>query len=205
MTIIKDVRRILSISVRSIAAVHLFTSSCFELSQTEGASMLPTIQTSGDFCIIDKSFKNGNKIKIGDLIVARKPTQPDSWVCKRITGMPGDIILLDPSRDNINELHKRYNENKNDINNDISEIDIPNLNKIGKFNRDPYDMYIIVPDGHVWVTGDNLSDSVDSRTYSVLPMGLIGGKIIIGIYAPNLLKFNGNYYRFLNNTFEDYI
>lgn len=197
-SLFKDVGRIVSISVRSIAAVHLFTSSCYELSQTEGASMLPTIQTSGDFCIIDKSYKNGNGIQMGDLVVARKPTQPESWVCKRVTGMPGDVILLDPSRDSIKQLHQRYNES----NGGIKELEIPKRES-GKYNRDPYDMYIIVPEGHVWVTGDNLSDSVDSRTYSVLPMGLIGGKIIIGIYAPNLFALRGNYYRFLENTFNE--
>ncbi|ONH73896.1 Mitochondrial inner membrane protease subunit 1 [Pichia kudriavzevii] len=178
-SIIKDLTRIASLSIRSIAALHLFTSSCYEISQTEGASMLPTLQVHNDFCVVDKHYKNGNDIQMGDLIVARKPTQPDSWVCKRITGMPGDVVLLDPSRDNI-EL------------------------KVEKgWDRDPYDMYIIVPDGHVWVTGDNLSDSVDSRTYSVIPMGLIAGKIIIGMYLPNLMRFKGNYYRWLENTFTD--
>lgn len=228
-SIIKDLTRIASLSIRSIAALHLFTSSCYEISQTEGASMLPTLQVHNDFCVVDKHYKNGNDIQMGDLIVARKPTQPDSWVCKRITGMPGDVVLLDPSRDNIERLRTNYMDatKKNSAHN----IDCTNGDRItdgkGKnealhgskleefnsrfkelkvekgWDRDPYDMYIIVPDGHVWVTGDNLSDSVDSRTYSVIPMWLIAGKIIIGMYLPNLMRFKGNYYRWLENTFTD--
>lgn len=34
-----------------------------------------------------------------------------------------------------------------------------------------------VPEGHVWVVGDNLAYSRDSRFFGPLPMGLIIGKI----------------------------
>lgn len=96
-TFTKETIRVLSYALRAVAGLHVFTSSCFELSQTEGASMLPTLQVQNDFCIVDKRFKYGRGIQMGDMIVARKPTQPESWICKRITGMPGDIILIDRS------------------------------------------------------------------------------------------------------------
>jgi inner membrane protease subunit 1 len=35
-----------------------------------------------------------------------------------------------------------------------------------------------VPEGHVWLAGDNLPYTRDSRTYGPLPMALIKGKII---------------------------
>lgn len=200
--ILRETLRIGSLSIRSIAALHLFTSTAYEISQTEGASMLPTLNVNSDFCVVSKKFKNGNGLEMGDIIVARKPTQPDSWVCKRITGMPGDIILLDPSRGHVDELHRvgaLYDEHtKVPLEDRFS--DLQRSSQKG-WDRDPYDMYIVVPEGHVWVTGDNLSDSVDSRTYNVLPMGLIGGKIIIGMYLPNLMKLRGEYYRWLSNTF----
>lgn len=207
--LLKDAKRIASLSIRTIAGLHLFTSTLFEISQTEGASMLPTVQASGDFCVVDKRYKNGNGIEMGDIIVARKPTQPESWVCKRITGMPGDVVIIDPSRYNIERLKEKYGieggnfgfkgEGETEFSSRFKEI---KLSKSG-YDRSPFDQFIIVPDGHVWVTGDNLSDSVDSRTYSVLPMGLIGGKIIIGIYLPNLMGFKGEYYRWLANTFTE--
>ncbi|TID30268.1 hypothetical protein CANINC_001148 [Pichia inconspicua] len=204
---LRDILRIGSLSIRSIAALHLFTSTAYEISQTEGASMLPTLNVNNDFCVVSKKYKNGSGIEMGDIIVARKPTQPDNWVCKRVTGMPGDIILLDPSRGHIDELHHSAQigelfdqHSQNSLEDRFSELQ---QNSQKGLDRDPYDMYIIVPEGHVWVTGDNLSDSVDSRTYNVLPMGLIGGKIIIGMYLPNLLGLRGNYYRWLSNTFME--
>ncbi|KAI8616912.1 hypothetical protein BC830DRAFT_1116058 [Chytriomyces sp. MP71] len=36
---------------------------------------------------------------------------------------------------------------------------------------------IKVPPGHVWLQGDNLTHSTDSRAYGPLPMGLLRGKV----------------------------
>ncbi|CCJ29506.1 unnamed protein product [Pneumocystis jirovecii] len=38
--------------------------------------------------------------------------------------------------------------------------------------------FIKVPEGHVWVMGDNLLHSLDSRNYGPLPMALIKGKVV---------------------------
>jgi inner membrane protease subunit 1 len=35
-----------------------------------------------------------------------------------------------------------------------------------------------VPKGHMWVTGDNLPHSVDSRRYGPIPLAMVNGKIL---------------------------
>ena len=40
--------------------------------------------------------------------------------------------------------------------------------------KSPYDK---IPKGHMWIEGDNRSNSVDSRTYGPVPMGLIEAKV----------------------------
>lgn len=35
-----------------------------------------------------------------------------------------------------------------------------------------------VPKGHVWVCGDNLTASRDSRVYGPVPIGLVKGRIV---------------------------
>ncbi|KAH9328843.1 hypothetical protein KI387_000951, partial [Taxus chinensis] len=39
--------------------------------------------------------------------------------------------------------------------------------------------HVVVPKGHVWIQGDNLSVSNDSRNYGPVPCALIDGKIFL--------------------------
>lgn len=142
-------------SIRFGCIAHIFQEDIYEFKQTMGESMLPTIANAGEWVHELKTYKLGKNIEMGDCVITAKPTDPLNRVCKRVTGMPGDMILIDPSTS--------------------SELTNTPLEAI---KHDGFNQYIEVPKGHVWVTGDNLSLSLDSRTYSVLPMALITGKVI---------------------------
>ena len=43
-------------------------------------------------------------------------------------------------------------------------------------------VWIRVPKGYLWVTGDNLSNSSDSRLYGPVPSGLVRGKIVARVW-----------------------
>jgi hypothetical protein len=43
---------------------------------------------------------------------------------------------------------------------------------------------IVVPDGHVWLQGDNESNSTDSRHYGPVPEALVKGIVIARIWPP---------------------
>ena len=77
----------------------------------------------------------------GDVVTFLKPTGREISVCKRIIGLLGDIICVNPD--------------------DPTSVD-----------------HIIVPNGHVWVQGDNGPFSLDSRAYGPVPLALIRSKII---------------------------
>ncbi|BCS19322.1 putative mitochondrial inner membrane protease subunit 1 [Aspergillus puulaauensis] len=51
---------------------------------------------------------------------------------------------------------------------------------------------IRVPEGHVYVGGDNLPWSRDSRNYGPLPMGLINGKVIARIWPLSKIQWVEN-------------
>ncbi|VVT44038.1 uncharacterized protein SAPINGB_P000271 [Magnusiomyces paraingens] len=161
MTIIATTRRSLSWALRIGCAVHVIHTFFYEISETQGESMLPTLNYSGDFVHTNKLCARGRGCQVGDMIVALKPTDPAQRVCKRITGMPGDIIAVDPSVD--------FKENR---------------------GKEP--AYIKVPEGHCWVTGDNLSRSLDSRSYGVLPLGLVKGKIVAVNTRDGAFQWLGN-------------
>lgn len=64
--------------------------------------MLPTFNMIGDWLVIEKFtmklWPDGSKLRRGDVIVAVSPVKPTSIVTKRILGMPGDEILVDPTK-----------------------------------------------------------------------------------------------------------
>lgn len=176
----------LSWTLRAGCVAHLIHEYVYEFTETRGESMLPTLQSHADYVHVLKKYKLGRNIDIGDCVVATKPSDPDHRVCKRITGMPGDVILIDPS-------------SSSELTNSAGQSAAHN-----GFNK-----YIRVPDGHVWVTGDNLCHSLDSRSYSVLPMGLIRGKIVAansmdrGLTSPEGKWWFWNFRRITNSFIEE--
>ncbi|XP_050303236.1 mitochondrial inner membrane protease subunit 1 [Anthonomus grandis grandis] len=52
--------------------------------------------------------------------------------------------------------------------------------------------YEIVPIGHVWLQGDNKSNSTDSRNYGAVPLGLIRSKAVCKIWPPNRMAMLTN-------------
>ncbi|KAL6944552.1 hypothetical protein ACO0RG_001289 [Hanseniaspora osmophila] len=165
--------------------------------------MLPTLNSTNDYVHVSKKYNNGKNIVMGDCVVAMKPSDPHQRVCKRVSGMPGDIILIDPSigsklnyvsekmasmkskKDSFEEIGTLLQETLSEYepllrrNSDMSNDDIDDEElRDNKRRLESFDEFVQVPKGHVWLTGDNLSYSVDSRTYNFVPMGLIKGKIV---------------------------
>ncbi|SCV05077.1 LANO_0G17964g1_1 [Lachancea nothofagi CBS 11611] len=165
-----------SFALRSFCLIHIIHSQFYEFTETRGESMLPTLAADNDYVHALKTYRDGKGCQIGDCIVAVKPTDPYQRVCKRITGMPGDVILVDPS-----------------------------AKKGSSLDGSAFDSFIRVPPGHVWVTGDNLSHSLDSRTYNSLPMGLIKGKIVAANDFNKPIWRNGVLlgFRTIDNTYVD--
>lgn len=44
--------------------------------------------------------------------------------------------------------------------------------------RDDKSPFVTVPRGHVWLGGDNINNSTDSRHYGSVPMGLVQGRVV---------------------------
>ena len=57
--------------------------------------MLPTIAVKDDWVWVDKSYRRGRGIKVGDLVNIRHPMFPGQGAIKRVLGMPGDFVVRD--------------------------------------------------------------------------------------------------------------
>ncbi|RDI77165.1 hypothetical protein Vi05172_g12832 [Venturia inaequalis] len=72
---------------------HLFITHVFDIQGTYGASMLPTLYYEGDWVFVNKLYRRGKGIRVGDLVEAKNPLLADGRVLKRVIGMPGDFLV----------------------------------------------------------------------------------------------------------------
>ena len=93
-------------------------------------------------------------ISRGDVVVVEHPRR-EGTVCKRVLGLPGDEIIVKKSQ--YNASHFRHGSRK------ASPAARKSLYK--------------VPDGHVWLEGDNSANSLDSRSYGTVPAAMIVGRV----------------------------
>lgn len=56
--------------------------------------MLPTFNATGDVVLLETASARRRKLRIGDVVVARSPTDPRHAVCKRVLGLPGDVVQV---------------------------------------------------------------------------------------------------------------
>lgn len=125
-----------------------------------GPSMLPTIFPAGDCYLRLKPwflsifYKNDTDVfEVGDIIVFKDFR--GGYACKRICGMQGDIICI----------HGEYVDlYKNEP--DLGIREVPNIerdawktNVVCKDGKST----MIIPEGNIWVEGDNPLHSIDSR------------------------------------------
>lgn len=129
--------------------------------RVDGFSMNPTL-LDGEFVLVNRLAYRTGDMQRGDIIVFRSTTSPDLDLIKRIIGLPGDIISVQNGQVIINSqvLSEPY----------IAAA--PNYN--GQWQ---------VPEGNLFVLGDNRNDSSDSHQWGLLPFDNIVGKAII-IYWP---------------------
>jgi signal peptidase I len=129
--------------------------------RVDGSSMLPTLR-DGEFVLVNKlAYRTGTPTR-GDIIVFRSTTEADLDLIKRIIGVPGDDIQI---RDGHVEVNGQV----------LAE---PYINAAPNYSGNWR-----VPDGHLFVLGDNRNDSSDSHMWGFLPEQNVIGKALL-IYWP---------------------
>ncbi|KAH9837093.1 peptidase S24/S26A/S26B/S26C [Rhodofomes roseus] len=82
--------------VNAVCVAHLFANHVGWINMVDGPSMLPTMSVSGEWVLENKMIKPQN-VQRGDLVTYLSPLDPSRIVCKRVVGLPGDIICVDPT------------------------------------------------------------------------------------------------------------
>ena len=91
--------------VKAFFLFHMMQDHLGGVHTTYGDSMLPRLD--GSFVMVDKLFWRWNLgggpkgplgvgIGVGDVVIGTRPDVAGRHFCKRIVGMPGDVICRDP-------------------------------------------------------------------------------------------------------------
>jgi signal peptidase I len=129
--------------------------------RVDGFSMNPTLQ-DGEYILVNRlAYKIGNPVR-GDIVVFSFPMDLKQDLIKRVIGLPGESISVQDGRVMINgvPLEEPY-------------IAAPPI----------YNDTWVVPEGQLFVLGDNRNESKDSHEWGFLPLENVVGRAIL-IYWP---------------------
>jgi len=129
--------------------------------RVDGYSMNPTLQ-NGEYILVNKlAYKTGQPQR-GDIVVFIFPVNPQEDLIKRVIGLPGEKVSVHEGKVMINDV----------------SLDEPYIAAAPL-----YDGEWVVPDGQLFVLGDNRNESKDSHQWGLLPLENVVGKAVL-IYWP---------------------
>lgn len=164
--IIKEILSFILIFIVIFFGVRLFTDHVAQPLEVDGESMYDTLEHGEKLWLLRLA-----DIDRFDVVVFPAPPNPESLYVKRVIGVPGDTIAFENDQLILNgqALDEPYLASM------IASAD-------GDFTRD-FTVDEPVPEGHVFVMGDNRRNSVDSRSFGFVKLEEIQGEAN-GIYWP---------------------
>lgn len=129
-------------------------------------SMETTLMT-GDIVFSEKlSYANGTPQR-GDIVTFADPEDSSRTLIKRVIATGGQTVNIESGRVFVDgsPLVEEYTH---------SQLTFPLDNMTGKTITYPY----TVPEGEIWVMGDNRDHSLDSRYFGSIPVDSVDGKAV---------------------------
>ena len=155
--------------VVAVALAMFIRTFIVELYVVDGPSMRPTLE-SEQRLVVNKFIYRFHPPEKGDVLVFQYPRDPSRDFIKRVIAVPGDTIEIREGRVLVNDqlLTEDY---------------------ILEKTRSEYPK-ATVPEGHIFVMGDNRNNSEDSRFADVgfVPYDLIKGKAMLVFWPISAYK-----------------
>ncbi len=143
--------------------VRTFVVGVYEV---PSGSMESTIEV-GDRILSEKISYRFSQPAKGDIITFENPTDEDVVLVKRVIATAGDVVDISNGNLYINgELQNEpYTSGK------------PTYELTSAYDGKRISYPYAVPEGHVWVMGDNRTNSSDSRYFGSVPTSTITGRV----------------------------
>ncbi len=160
--------------------------------EVQGVSMLPTLQDQ-ERILVDKVSYLFRVPPRGDIVVFKYPNDTSRNFIKRVIGDPGDKIMVVP-------VHGVYHVFVNGkMLNEPYIKEAPNTPYPYNCTSIKTCVPHIVPPDHIFVMGDNRTESFDSRDWGDLPLKDMIGHAIISYWPISHLSFLPNQYSYASS------
>lgn len=149
----------------AVVAAFIIFCFVFRVIGVEGISMMPTLH-DGDWVAVSGISTN---IERGDIVIVTQPWKRNVPIVKRVIAKGGDTVDIDFMLGDVYVNGEKMIE---------PYIDEPTTNGYD------VDFPLTVPDGCVFVMGDNRGDSLDSRSSEIgfIDERYILGKVMLRLY-----------------------
>lgn len=162
----------LAVIVGALAVALLVKTFLLQAFFIPSASMEPTLRV-GDRVLVNKLSYRLHDVHRGDIIVFERPEGEQNRsvrdLIKRVIALPGETIEI---RDNQVIIDGRV----------LGEPYLPPGTVTAGLDEP-----VTVPEGHVFVMGDNRDDSRDSRFFGAIPEDRIVGRAFVRVWPPTHL------------------
>ena len=153
--------------IYAILLILLIFTFFFRVVGVNGDSMNPTLQ-SGDWLTVSAIT---NEVKTGDIVVITQPNSLNEPLIKRVIAKGGDTVNIDFIEGTVTVngkiLYEPYIAEKTEISGD-------------------YVYPLEIPEGYIFVMGDNRNNSLDSRFRTI---GLIDERYVLGVAETRVYPF----------------
>lgn len=164
---VKEIFDWLEAVIYALVAIFIIFTFCFRIVGVDGESMTPTLQNRDWLMISHVNFDPEYK----DIVVITQPNALNEPLIKRVIATGGDTIDIDFEQGIV------YVNDK--------ALDEP-YTAAPTYRTGDMTFPLTVPEGYVFVMGDNRNDSLDSR-FSMI--GLIDERYIMGKVVMRLYPF----------------
>lgn len=132
--------------------------------RVDGGSMVPALE-NGEFLLVNKLAYVASTPDRGDVVVFRSPAKPDEDLVKRIIGLPNETVEFHDGGVYVDGRRLAEGEYFAGVTG----------TRAGRS--------LVVPDQAYFVLGDNRGQSIDSRSFGIVPEASIVGKVWL-VYWP---------------------
>jgi len=163
------VREILETVALALVVALVVRTFGVQIYRVDGESMLPTL-AHGDRLLVNKLVYRIRGPVPGEVVVIRDPADPRRHLVKRVVAVGGEEVEVRGDEVRLNGLL----------------LDEPYVNpeSPGTYNAGP----LTVPEGYVWVMGDNRGASLDSRLLGPIPVSRVEGRAVVLVWPPSRFR-----------------